>query len=139
MPKLNYDPINTYVLTDVLRPFYKKRIEALTELKLITGNKAILSRKNPYLFKAKNILTAEEFVRSALDAHLSSQEETYFGNLMEGLAVFVCGLAFKGQKPEAGAAVRDAGPTWPPRPLQDQLRRAWPPLRRSCVVWVKGP
>jgi len=102
MPKLNYDPINTYVLTDVLRPFYKKRIEALTELKLITGNKAILSRKNPYLFKAKNILTAEEFVRSALDAHLSSQEETYFGNLMEGLAVFVCGLAFKGQKPEAG-------------------------------------
>jgi hypothetical protein len=37
-----------------------------------------LKRKNPYLFKAKNILTAQDLVKNLLDAYLQSQEETTF-------------------------------------------------------------
>ena len=54
--------------------FHEQRLQLLSNLKL----KKILERKNPYLFKAKNILTAQDLVKSILDAHLSSQEETIF-------------------------------------------------------------
>lgn len=60
--------------------FHQKRLEKLQELKL----QSILKRKNPYLFKAKCLLTAEGLVRSVLDAYLSSQEETLFGGLFGG-------------------------------------------------------
>jgi site-specific DNA-methyltransferase (cytosine-N4-specific) len=50
------------------------------------------------LFKAKNISTSEEFVRYALNAFLSSQEETIFGNLLENLAVHICAEVFGGTK-----------------------------------------
>jgi site-specific DNA-methyltransferase (cytosine-N4-specific) len=104
MAPLNYEPINDYVVASVLKPFYATRLQALGALRLKDGTDPIpiLKRKNPYLFKAKNIGTAEEFVRSALDAFLSSQEETLFGKLMEGLAVFVCNLVYGGKKPQAG-------------------------------------
>jgi hypothetical protein len=58
--------------------------------------KDVLRRKNPYLFKAKNVLSAEMLVRALLDAYLSSQEETLFGNFMEGVAIFVCHQVFGG-------------------------------------------
>ena len=41
------------------------------------------------MFKAKNILTAQALVETLLQAHLSSQEETIFGDFLEGLAVFI--------------------------------------------------
>ena len=50
----------------------------------------ILKQKNPYLFRAKNILTAQELLQGFLDAFLQSQEETIFGDFMESLAIFVC-------------------------------------------------
>jgi len=40
----------------------------------------VLKRKNPYLFKAKHILTADEIVRGIVDAHISSSEEGIFGD-----------------------------------------------------------
>jgi hypothetical protein len=58
-------------------------------------------RKNPYLFKAKNILTSEVFVKYILDAHLSSQEETIFGGFLEGVAVFINGKVYGGTKSAA--------------------------------------
>jgi hypothetical protein len=61
---------------------------------------SVMKRKNPYLFKAKNIQTAEELVKYVLDAFLSSQEETIFGDLMEELAIFVCKKIFDGYKVE---------------------------------------
>jgi len=61
----------------------------------------VLSRKNPYLFKAKNVITAEQLVRQLLDAHLSSHEETVFGDFLESLAVHVCFLTFDGWKSAA--------------------------------------
>jgi len=77
--------------------FHTKRLQNLELLKL----DKILKRKNPYLFKAKNILTAQDLVKVLLEAHLSSQEETIFGELLEGLARFVCGKVYNGKKSSA--------------------------------------
>lgn len=78
--------------------FHEARLKSLAGLKL---NK-ILIRKNPYLFRAKNILTAQDLVKILLDAHLSSQEETMFGDFLEGLSIFICGRVYKGHKSAAG-------------------------------------
>ena len=53
------------------------------------------------LFKAKNILTAQDLVKSLLDAHLSSQEETIFGEFLEGLAIYICQKSYNGKKSAA--------------------------------------
>lgn len=57
-----------------------------------------IKRKNPYLFKAKNITTAADFVKNYADAYISSAEETMFGDWLEGLAVFVCSTVYNGRK-----------------------------------------
>jgi site-specific DNA-methyltransferase (cytosine-N4-specific) len=98
MNKLDYEEVNKYIKDEVIKPFYEERIGKFSELNL----KLILKRKNPYLFKAKNIETSGEFVKYILDAYLSSQEETMFGNLLEKLAIFVCGNVFGGRKAEQG-------------------------------------
>jgi hypothetical protein len=77
--------------------FHRKRIEYVTTRIVLD---AVLRQKNPYLFRAKNILTAQDLVKGFLDAFLQSQEETLFGEFMEGLAIFVCGKAYGGQKSE---------------------------------------
>lgn len=74
--------------------FHEKRTESLEKLKL----HQVLKRKNPYLFKAKNVLTADQIVRGIVDAHISSSEEGIFGEWLEGLAIFVCGKVFSGKK-----------------------------------------
>lgn len=60
----------------------------------------ILKQKNPYLFRAKNVLTAQDLVKGFLDAFLQSQEETLFGDFMEGLAIFVCDRVYGAKKSE---------------------------------------
>jgi hypothetical protein len=60
-----------------------------------------LARKNPYLFKAKYLESAPDLVKQLLDAHLSSQEETIFGEFLELLAIHVCGIVFDGKKSNA--------------------------------------
>jgi hypothetical protein len=77
-----------------IEQFQKSRLEAIKKLDLMD----LLRNKNPYLFKAKNITTPSDFVRSVLDAHLSSQEETMFGNFLVGLAKVVCLETYKGNK-----------------------------------------
>jgi hypothetical protein len=74
--------------------FHQKRLEKLAGLKL----ENVLARKNPYLFKAKHVESAGELVRQLLDAHLSSQEETIFGDFLESLAIYVCAETFGGRK-----------------------------------------
>ncbi|GIV88525.1 MAG: hypothetical protein KatS3mg055_1043 [Chloroflexus sp.] len=74
--------------------FHEKRLNSLRNLEL----KQILKRKNPYLFRAKNILVASDLIRLLLEAHLSSQEETLFGEFLEGLAIHVCNQTFAGKK-----------------------------------------
>jgi len=77
--------------------FHKKRIESLDTLKL----SAVLLRKNPYLFKAKYILSASEIVKNIVDAHISSSEEGIFGEFLENLAIFVASKVYGGTKSSA--------------------------------------
>ena len=60
----------------------------------------ILKQKNPYLFRAKNVLTAQDIIKGFLDAFLQSQEETLFGDFIEGLAIFVCDKVYGAKKSE---------------------------------------
>jgi hypothetical protein len=124
--------------------FHKGRLDSLRKLKL---NK-ILERKNPYLFKARNILLAQDLVRLLLDAHLSSQEETIFGNFLEGLAIFVNQKVYNGWKSSTQGidlefnkgniryivAIK-SGPNWGNssqiRKMQDDFRKAKQTIRTS--------
>lgn len=93
MAKLKMSDVRDYVANNI-STFHDKRLEKLHSLKL----SKILKRKNPYLFKAKNILTAPELVRTFLDAYLSSQEETLFGDFLEELAIFINARVYGGVK-----------------------------------------
>jgi hypothetical protein len=50
------------------------------------------------MFKAKYMLTAEQIIRAIVDAHISSNEETIFGNWLEGLAIFINNKVYGGYK-----------------------------------------
>lgn len=50
------------------------------------------------MFKAKYLLGADQIVRALVDAHISSNEETIFGDWLEGLAIFVNTRVFGGRK-----------------------------------------
>lgn len=93
MAKFRIDDVKKYV-EDNVGSFHSKRLNCLEQLKL---NK-ILKRKNPYLYKAKNILTAQDLLKNLLDAHLLSQEETLFGDFLEGLAIFINEKIYLGWK-----------------------------------------
>jgi len=96
MKQISISDVQKYV-EDNIGTFHTKRLQNLEKLKL----SQVLQRKNPYLFKAKNILTSQDLVENLLDAYLSSQEETIFGDFLEGLAIFICGKVFDGKKSAA--------------------------------------
>jgi len=96
MKSIEIRDVRTYVEKNIGN-FHLKRLQNLEKLKL----SQILKRKNPYLFKAKNILTAQDLVKTLLDAHLSSQEETIFGDFLEGLAIFINEKVYGGKKSSA--------------------------------------
>lgn len=93
MELLNQADVIQYVKENI-STFHAKRIQSLDNLKLSN----VLKRKNPYLFKTKNVLTADEIVRGLVDAHISSNEETIFGDWLEGLALFINNKSFGGWK-----------------------------------------
>ena len=93
MPPLRKIAIERFVETHI-QDFHRRRIESLATLQL----NDVLKRKNPYLFKAKALETAQNLVKPILDAHLSSQEEGIFGGFLEQLALFVCKSAYNGRK-----------------------------------------
>lgn len=95
--RLDYATLAEFITENVVSPFYDSRFARLQEIQL----KNVLRRKNPYLFKAKNIQTAEELIRQILDAYLSSGEETTFGTYLEQLSIHVCGLVYGGRKSAA--------------------------------------
>jgi hypothetical protein len=96
MPPINLNDVVSFV-EDNIGEFHARRADSLQNLKL----SQVLKRKNPYLFKAKNINDAHDLVKLILDAHLSSQEESVFGEFLEKLAIFVCGKVFGGSKSSA--------------------------------------
>ena len=62
----------TQYVEDNIADFHKARIEKLQKINL----KVLLSRKNPYMFKAKNIVTASAMVENIASAYMSSAEES---------------------------------------------------------------
>ncbi len=93
MQQISLNDVSTYVENNI-GTFHQKRIASLDGLSLTK----VLKRKNPYLFKAKYVLTAEEIIRGLVDAHISSNEETIFGDWLEGLAIFINGKVYGGWK-----------------------------------------
>ncbi|MBN1161565.1 MAG: hypothetical protein JXA17_06445 [Dehalococcoidales bacterium] len=93
MVAIKVEEVDDYVRKNI-GDFHIGRLESLQGLKLTS----VLKRKNPYLFKAKNIVIAHDLVKILLDAYLSSQEETIFGNFLEGLAIFINKKIYKGWK-----------------------------------------
>ena len=96
MNKTLIKKIKKYV-EDNIGTFHTNRIKKLKEMKL----KSLLSRKNPYLYRAKSITTAGNMVESLASATMSSAEESIFGNWMEGLAKFVAKTVYGGNKSAA--------------------------------------
>lgn len=93
MNQLNLAHVSQYVEENI-GTFHQKRIAGLTDLKL----NRVLSKKNPYLFKAKFVLTAQDIIKSFTDAYISSQEETIFGDWLEGFAIFINTKVYGGWK-----------------------------------------
>ncbi len=79
---------------DNIDSFHEKRLASIKRLKL----DKVLARKNPYLFRAKNLNRAADLVSAILDAGLSSSEEGSFGGFMESLAIFVAEQTGGGMK-----------------------------------------
>ncbi len=86
--------VKTFIAEHIGPDFHEKK---LTKLKTLTLD-TILKRKNPYLFKAKGAVTANDLIEAVLDATVSSGEETIFGNFLEKIAIFVCKEAYDGKK-----------------------------------------
>jgi hypothetical protein len=88
--------VKEYVETNI-QNFHAKRLAALDSLML----DKVLKKKNPYLFKAKHILTADLFIEGILSAYLSSSEETIFGDWLEQLAIHINSKVYNGRKSTA--------------------------------------
>jgi hypothetical protein len=93
MKQLEITNVTQYVEENI-GAFHQKRIDSLNGLKL----KNVLKKKNPYLFKAKHFLTAEQIIKGFTDAFISSNEETLFGDWLEGLAIFINQKVYGGWK-----------------------------------------
>ena len=93
MNSLDLNEVTKFV-DENIGTFHEAKLRNIKELQF----EKLLRRKNPYLFKAKNVTTSEEFIKNIVNAHLSSQEETMFGNFLERLAQFVCKKIYGGHK-----------------------------------------
>ncbi|MDR3196806.1 MAG: hypothetical protein LBU34_02955 [Planctomycetaceae bacterium] len=93
MRVVNQNTVIEYV-REHIGAFHQQRIDCLSKLKL----RDVLKRKNPYLFRVKSLNLAHEVVKGITDAHISSNEETIFGNWLEGLVIFVNEKAYGGKK-----------------------------------------
>jgi len=88
--------VEDYIQANIGR-FHERKLQRLDKLRL----KELLRKKNPYLFKVKNLETAHEVVKALMEAFVSSQEETIFGDWLEELAIFVAKKAYGGRKSSA--------------------------------------
>jgi hypothetical protein len=142
--------VQTYIDENIAL-FHKSKLESIRKLDLM----GLMKRKNPYLFKAKNIVSSGDFVKTLLEAHLSSQEETMFGNFLEGLAKVVCNEVYQGNKTPAEGIDLDfakngkrylvsvkSGPHWGNsralKKMVDDFNRAKRIIGKEDIVCVNG-
>jgi hypothetical protein len=93
MDNLSINDVVEYVEQNI-SIFHGKRISKIEALKL----KEVMQKKNPYLFKAKYLQTAEAIIKEIVNAYISSSEETMFGDWLEGLAIFINQKVYSGWK-----------------------------------------
>lgn len=130
MKNLNLDDVRNYVNENIV-DFHQRKLKSLEELKLDK-----LLTKNPYLFRAKNLVTPQELVEDLLNAFLSSSEEKLFGDFLEGLAVFIAEQTCGGHKSTAQGIDLEffnnnthyivsikSGPNWGNSSQQDKLEQ----------------
>lgn len=85
--------------------FYTNLIKKVDSLNI----KAVMKRKNPYLFRAKAMNGAAQIIDAILAAFVSSSEETIFGNVFfEPIAT----AAAQGQKAFVGARRKYRSMVW---------------------------
>lgn len=142
MESLDLDEVREFV-NDTIGDFHRRKARSLEELRLEK-----LLKKNPYLFRAKNIITAGELITGLLEAFLSSSEEKLFGDFMEDLAVFIAERTSGGHKSSAPGVDLEfinqgvhylvsvkSGPNWgnssQQRRLEQDLRDATARLKQS--------
>lgn len=130
MEPLDLTSVQKYVNENIV-DFHERRLKSLESLKL-----SKLLKKNPYLFRAKNVVTAGELIDGFLEAFLSSSEEKLFGDFLEGLAVFVTQKTSQGHKSTAQGVDLEflnndihyivsvkSGPNWGNSSQQDKLEQ----------------
>ena len=133
----------TQFIQDKVSDFHQKRLDSLQGIKL----KTILRRKNPYLYKAKDVNTAQDIVKAIFDAHLSSQEETIFGNILEQMAIYVAEEAYNGYKSSANGidleikkgSIRyllaiKSGPNWGNKSQIDKMKTDFNNAKRTITT-----
>jgi Type II restriction endonuclease EcoO109I len=85
--------IETFVRDNIVE-FHRWRASNLNRIKLAD----LIGKKNPYLFRAKNLNVAGDLINAVLTARLSSAEEGVFGKFMEDVAIMVAEKTGRGQK-----------------------------------------
>ena len=93
MNPMSLNEVEEFVNENIMM-FHESRIDRLKKIRL----HHVLKKKNPYLFKAKNIREADELIEDILDAYLSSSEEKIFGDFLEELAIFIAKRTCNGRK-----------------------------------------
>lgn len=80
-----------------LKAFGDRRRVSIAKITL----QRLLTKKNPYLFIARQVDTPVELAQELTSATLSSSEETMFGNTLEAIAIDICRAVYGGQKSAA--------------------------------------
>lgn len=96
MRPIEIERLHAYV-DAVVAVFYEGKTKTLTSTRL----RDLITRKNPYLFRVKNLTTPDQVIGEMLDALLSASEEKKFGDLLEALAIFVSEVTCDGRKSSA--------------------------------------
>ena len=135
-----------FVADNIRAGFHDRRLAKIEALKL----RDVLKRKNPYLFKAKAVVSAPEIVKQVLDANLSSSEETVFGEFLESLACFICARVYGGVKPATNSIDLDftrdgkrylvsikSGPNWANSPATRRMVQEFGTARK--IIGHKAP
>jgi len=77
--------------------FHEARIHKLESLRL----NELLKKKNPYLYRAKDLDTPGKVIENLASAFMSSAEETMFGDWLEKLAIYIAEEVYGGHKSNA--------------------------------------
>lgn len=92
------------VTTEQVESFINDNVKGLHATLLVVLDDVslheLLQSENPYQLIRRGSPCAHDLIRVLLDNHLDRYESHWFGQLMEQLAVYVCGAAYGGWKSE---------------------------------------